>query len=360
MNDLFNDLSEEDLELWRDGVKEFADKGGFASMVKAKGAPGVLDLNVLLPTFEQIAKFDRHIEYTVQGAIPQESITLIPGRGGLGKSWLAQQLGNCIAEGQPFCGLPTKKSLVYFVDYENSLSMLCDRARILGPSSMRLWHISNDVQPPRFDSPDWILFKSLFPGVLIIDTLRSCQLGDENSSKDMAMVMGRFKELRELGFTIILLHHTQKADARIYKGSTAILDLCDHVLGLEKVKDVGSDQVVDDDESHLPFRLGTREKTRFEPFAMYLKFDATKGFSTAVNPEIEILDQMRQCLLEFFKTHNAPTQKEFVVLIKKELELAKGKATRLINKGDGNRWTSIIDRKKNNQKTYTPVYYEGE
>lgn len=331
------EMDEETSDLWDGEMKKFVDKGGFTSLLKnLPTQTQTLDLNTYLPTFFDIANLNLKVEYIIPGLIPKQSITLLHGRGGGLKTWLALELGARISEGNFFAGLPVEKTPTYFADYENSLPMLVDRTKIIGPSEMRLWHISNDIPPPRLDSSDWILFKSLLPGLIIFDTLRSCQLLDENSSRDMALILGRLKELRETGHTILLLHHTQKADTRTYKGSTAILDLCDHVLGLERVKEVGSETIVDDDEMDLPLRLGTREKTRFEPFSIFLKFDPSRGFSLANNPDDELLSNLRD-LLE----GNGLNQTQFFKLAKSELEMNRKKFLRLLKKGEGRFWTKL-------------------
>ena len=137
-----------------------------------------------------------------------------------------------------------------------------------------------------------MVYKLLPPGsVLIFDSLRSSQNKDENSSQDMGLVMDRTKELRDLGFTIIILHHTPKNSDRVSKGSTAIVDLSDHIIGFHKVKKkqeghTGPDVLVDDEDDmeEALYRFGTGEKTRFEPFRFYLTFNPDRGFELARTP----------------------------------------------------------------------------
>ena len=121
--------------------------------------------------------------------------------------------------------------------------------------------------------------------MLIFDTLRAAQSKDENDSKEMQLIMSRLKELRDAGFTILLLHHTPKSNERTYKGSTAILDLADHVLSLHKVKDAkGKDEDEDEDMGGI-FRFGTQAKTRYELFHICLEFnDPDKGFELLPEP----------------------------------------------------------------------------
>jgi hypothetical protein len=218
---------------------------------------------------------------------------------------------------------------------------------------MKVWHLSNSLLPPRLDSKeDWKLYKALFPGLLIIDTLRSAQLLDENSSKDMALIMNRLKELREFGHTILLIHHAPKANERTYKGSTAISDLSDHCLVLERVREVGSEETVDDDEDNdLPLRLGVRGKTRFAASSIFLRFDPLIGFIPAKNPTDELLSTL-QNLLEDRELN----QTEFFKLAKDAVQINRRKFLSLLRKGEGRFWTKIKSPWKN-QTVYCPVVH---
>ncbi len=293
------EMDKETSDLWDGEMRKFFDKGGFTSLLKdVPMVAGALDLNFLIPTLTDIGKLDIQIEWTVEGILPLSAVTTLTAPGGMFKSTLCYQLATCIQDGRPFAGLKTWKMPVYFIDFENPLSLVSDKARIYGPSEMKVWHLSNSLPPPRLDSKeDWKLYKALFPGLLIFDTLRSAQLLDENSSKDMALIMNRLKELREFGHTILLIHHAPKANERTYKGSTAISDLSDHCLVLERVREVGSEETVDNDEDNdLPLRLGVRGKTRYPASSIYLRFDPLKGFSPASNPDDELLSTMQDLL----------------------------------------------------------------
>lgn len=87
----------------------------------------------------------------------------------------------------------------------------------------------------------------------------------------MGEIMQKLKELRDSGFTIIMLHHTAKNSDNVAKGSTAIVDLSDHILGLTRVKKKidGQEIIIDDDsdnEDDAIYRFGVRGKTRYEPY----------------------------------------------------------------------------------------------
>ena len=336
------EMDQETSDLWDEGMQTFLKKGGFASMPIKYPLNVEFDLESHLPTFTEISKLDVHVDWLVEKLLPENGITTLHAGGGRFKTFLCLQLGARVAMGWPFAGLLTKKVPVYYVDFENSLAVVCERAKILGPSDMRIWHLSNPFSPPRLDSKEeWILYKGLKPGLLIFDTLRSAQLLDENSSKDMAFVMSRLKELRERGFTILLIHHSPKADDRTYKGSTAISDLSDHTLHLEKVRGIDSDIVVNDDEDDtLPLRLGPRGKTRYERFSIFLEFKPERGFFRADDPDEATLVSMQNFLAGYFKeNNNYPNQRIFQEWAGgDQMNLKKSAFRRLLKKGNHRYW----------------------
>lgn len=283
--------------------------------------------------WNDILSLDVHVEYVLENIIPKGSITLLFGRGGIGKTSLSLQIAHAVAEGRTFCNLKTIKAPVYYIDFENPLAVLKERVEKIGKAeNLYIWHISCDPMPPKLDKLDWELYKQLPPGLIIFDTLRAANLADENDSKPIALIMTRLKELRELGFTIVLLHHTPKGNENIFKGSTAILDLTDHVLGLEEVKGTGT---IEFDLENL-YQFGTRKKTRYDPYSMYLTFNPDKkGFDAAENPNITKLNDIQEVLN---KCANPLNQTEFKKLIKDKFGYPEHETRRLIKKGEGTHW----------------------
>lgn len=295
---------------------------------------------------------DIKISWCVDKLLPKESITLLHGKGGIGKTWVCLILADCISRGLPFMGLDTETLPVIFVDFENSLPVLCDRVRKIGIDDVLFWHNADlELKPPKIDKEDWEQYKALPPGsLLIFDTLRASQGLDENDSQKMAFVMSRLKELRDMGFTILLLHHTPKGNDRTYKGSTAILDLADHVLSLHKVKKGNPEggEVEDEDDTDCLYRLGTKDKTRYEPFHVFMSFDKEQGFIKAEDPAEEDLKDIYNIL----KEHPRLNQKAIFESAKNELDIkSKGKVINLLKKGEGKYWTSSREGKA--------VYYEA-
>lgn len=276
-------------------------------------------------------------EYILDKLIPNGSITLLFGRGGIGKTSVCLQIAKAIAEGVNFAELPTIKTSVYFIDFENPLSVLKERATHIGTTdNLWVWHISNDPMPPRLDALGWEVYKELPPGLIIFDTLRASHLSDENNSQDMAIIISRLKELRELGFTVLLLHHTPKGNENIYKGSTALLDLVDHVLSIEGVKDTDNEPIEFDTDNL--YRLGVRIKTRYEPHHIFLRFNPTvKGFEIAKDPDYEIIEEIHSLL----ENKDELNTNQVYELVKKELDIKnKAQVIRLLKKGNGKYWTT--------------------
>ena len=58
------------------------------------------------------------MKWIVDGAVPENYITILGADGGTGKSFLALELMYCVATGTPFLGSEVEKSRVLYVDYE--------------------------------------------------------------------------------------------------------------------------------------------------------------------------------------------------------------------------------------------------
>jgi hypothetical protein len=270
-------------------------KGDLAEYERLRDSRSSVNVQENLISGAALQVLEVESEWAVEKLVPGRSITLLHSPGGLGKTWFSLGMANAVSQGCPFLRLTTKQRPVCYIDFENPLPLLIDRARKLDIRETRFWHISATNPPPKLDTAAYTLYRQLQTGSLIIfDTLRAAHDGDENSSQDMSLIMGRLKELREIGLDIFLIHHTSKANERQYKGSTAISDLADHVLKLYRTRS-GSLAEIDDNGEPDPdatFVLATG-KTRFEPFHLFLTFNPDAGgFAVTEDPNLEALDAL--------------------------------------------------------------------
>lgn len=318
------------------------------------------ELITKLPTLAEIYDMDIKVGWIVEKLIPKDAIIVLFGKGGVGKSTLSFQIGKAISEDRPIFGLRTTKTPVVYIDFDNPLTVVYDIAKALGRcEGITVWHTSNkEIPPPRLDSKNWELYKELPEGSLIIfDTLRAMQGLDENDSKQMGLVMNRLKELRDYGFTIILLHHTPKANESIYKGSTAISDLCDHVIGLEQVKRDKQTPIDDEEDGEGRFfRFGNvDQKSRYEKHHIFLTTNPEgRGFQLAPDPDDELMIKIYEVIIEGGASLN---QSRLTGLISERLGVKKAKTRNLFNKGEDKLWMVIKGDK--NAKIYYPFLFNG-
>ncbi len=313
------------------------------------------DVLSCLEKWDYIQKLDIKIEWVADRLIPKKSITVIFGKGGIGKTWFTLDMARSIGSGIPFLGLTTIKIPVIFVDFENPLAVLNTRTQKLGDAEgVFFWRANNEkLKPPKLDSKDWELYKNLpKESVIIFDTLRAAHSKDENASDGMALIMGRLKELRDMGFTVILLHHTAKNFDKMAKGSTAIVDLADHILGMTLVrkKQDGQEIVIDDEdnEEDTIYRVGVREKTRFEPYHVYLTLNPDRGLELAPDPQENILKEMRNILTG----HSQMTKTAFTEACKRLGAI--NKIRKLVEIGQGRYWAIERRPDQKNAQIVTP------
>lgn len=250
-----------------------------------------------------IANGDYAVSYIVDKLIPENAVTLFYAKGGSGKSTIVTQVAGAVTVGMSIFGLNTSKRPVVIIDYENPFAVLKKRIDLVeGAGSIYFW-TSRGI-PPQLHKTEWQELKELVctlkNPLLIIDTLSSsCSNLDILSNGDFSPVMQRIIELRNLGATIILLHHTPKQDETKYIGASCIYNQADHIIAMYPVKKAGvENEAIDDDDAKV-YRLGTKDKTRFAHFAMHVEFDEDKGiFIPATDPDNNILERLTAIIAE--------------------------------------------------------------
>jgi hypothetical protein len=195
--------------------------------------PRGLDLDSLPP----IWTLNVRVEWLVQGLLPLGSVTLLSAASGTGKTWLAHGLAGAVAHGTPFLGRSVQARRVVYFDGENPAAVVKNRIESLGiaqTSDLGIWGGWLDEPPPRPDDERVVAFARRFQPLMIWDPLVRFHDGDEQSSTETRAFMTKFRDLANLGATVVVLHHTGKTKgSKQYRGSSDIPASVDMAYKLE-------------------------------------------------------------------------------------------------------------------------------
>jgi hypothetical protein len=180
------------------------------------------------------------IQWRVKGLLPTTGIAAIFGPSGSGKSFLAKDLGACIALGEDWFGHRTTRCHVTYVMLEGEGGL---RNRV------EAWEIHNGKllpsgfkampQPFQLADPEQVEeLGALLPsgGVVIIDTFNRAAPGlDENSSQDMGRILAGMKRLQEItGGLVLVVHHTGKDASKGMRGHSSLHAALDGAIEVER------------------------------------------------------------------------------------------------------------------------------
>lgn len=172
------------------------------------------------------------IDWLVKNFIESDSLGLVYGQPGHGKSFIAIDLASCVATGEPWHGNEVKKGSVFYIAGEGQ-NGITRRFKAwekkngkslsgcpIYPSTTSI-DLNNDGEVNHVI--DIIKATGKKPKLIIIDTLARNYIGDENSSKDMSVFIKNIDRLRnEWGCTVLTIHHSGKDTERGARGSTAL------------------------------------------------------------------------------------------------------------------------------------------
>jgi hypothetical protein len=179
------------------------------------------------------------LEWSVENMIARGSVTLICAESGVGKTWLGYYIAGCVAHGMPVAGRCVKQSKVLYLDGENPLYVVKERLFDLGireTEELTIWGGWNISPPVGPQSPLVVQFAKLWKPLLIFDSLIEFHPGSEQSSTETRAFMKHFRLLANLGATVIVLHHSGKAEtSKVYRGSSDIKAAVDTAYQLQKV-----------------------------------------------------------------------------------------------------------------------------
>jgi hypothetical protein len=179
-------------------------------------------------------------DWCVKHILPAKGLAAIFGPSGSGKSFLALHLAACIATGQDWFGTKTKQASVVYVMLEGEggiRNRVAALEREHGPLPSTTFGVI--AQPFRLTEPQDVvdLAASLEDAkVVFIDTLnRAAPTSDENSSKEMGVILEAAKRLQAcIGGLVVVVHHTGKDSTKGMRGHSSLHAALDAAIEVER------------------------------------------------------------------------------------------------------------------------------
>jgi hypothetical protein len=191
----------------------------------------------------------REPEFTVDGLIETETLGLIFGDPGCGKSFLAVDLALSVATGADFHEHPTKQGAVFFIAGEghNGLARrfaAWSKARDVPLAGVPLFKSERAAQfldgasaKAVNDAVAQLTVKHGTPALIIIDTLaRNFGPGDENNTKEMSEFVVAIDDMKARfpGCCVLIVHHSGHGDKQRARGAMALKGALDFEFRVEK------------------------------------------------------------------------------------------------------------------------------
>lgn len=188
------------------------------------------------------------VDYIIDGHIEADSLDLIFGEPGCGKSFVSIDMACCVATGTPWHGHEVKKGLVIYIAGEGHNGLA---------KRFKAWSIDRQVSlagAPLFKSHRAAQLYDMSvavdvaaavqevseqvgepPRLIIIDTVARNMGGDENSTQDMNQFIEHIDALLRHPYkaAVLLIHHSGKASPGQARGSTALRGALDAEFQVE-------------------------------------------------------------------------------------------------------------------------------
>lgn len=241
-------------------------------------------------------------EFVVDGLIETDTLGLLFGEPGCGKSFIAVDLGLSVATGAPFHGRPVRQGPVFLIAGEGHAGLV---------RRFRAWSMDRGIPldgVPMFKSERAAQFldrKSAtavadavnelatdfgLPALIIIDTVaRNFGPGDENSTKDMGEFIAAIDDMKAKfpKCAVLLVHHSGHAEKERARGAIALKGALDCefmvrksetriIMRCTKMKDA-------DEPAPLSFALQNVKLDEVTESATLLEIDTTQS-ETRLSP----------------------------------------------------------------------------
>ena len=194
--------------------------------------------------------------WLVDKLLGENSFSVLYGQPGSGKSMLALDLAMSIAVGCEWFGRKVRPGAVIYATGEGVVGVRHrliafkreyrkagkipedDVALALYPETVNLFESADDARG-LIEASQALKYETREPVVLIvIDTLADALAGgDENSGKDMGLLLKRVRRIQtETGAHVMLVHHTGKDSGSGARGHSSLKAKCDTMIKVESNK----------------------------------------------------------------------------------------------------------------------------
>ena len=183
-------------------------------------------------------------DYLVKGILPATGISACYGASGSGKTFLVTDLGINLSLGVDWYGRKAKKCPVTFVVLEGSGGLskrLQAWEKHFGetiPDTFKVFVDSFSLMNSRdiTELVTEIKNRGQSAGLVVIDTLNQASPGaDENSSKDMGLIIQNAQRLaRETNCHVMLVHHTGKDASKGLRGHSSLIAALDVAIEVKR------------------------------------------------------------------------------------------------------------------------------
>lgn len=177
------------------------------------------------------------VDFVIDGYLESDSLDLIFGEPGCGKSFVSIDMACCVATGTPWHGHEVKQGLVIYIAGEGHNGLA---------KRFKAWEVAHGVSlanAPLYKSHraaqlyDMTIAievaesvkaiadaEGVVPTLIIVDTVARNMGGDENSTKDMNQFIEHLDALLRHPYksAVMLVHHSGKASPGQARGSTAL------------------------------------------------------------------------------------------------------------------------------------------
>jgi AAA domain/Sugar-specific transcriptional regulator TrmB len=194
-------------------------------------------------------------EWVIDGLLTEQALGVLYGSPGTGKSFLALAWAMAIARGVPWIDRETRRGPVVYLAAEGGYGIAqryrayCDAHEVAGhvdayfilePANLLeavdvgdlLRAVDVQLTTLCLEDPSE---KRVLPSLVVIDTMHRCMVGgDENSARDVGLVIAAADRIRRDAQTAVLIvHHTQKV-GELERGSSALRGAADAMFLLRQ------------------------------------------------------------------------------------------------------------------------------